>query len=199
MHPRHGPLSPTVAPLQSYVPGPNHLAQCLSSWNKSWLSSELKYFIFRFRYNSLPLTNRVHNFDRDADPRCTFCRIRDQDTMIRESLSHCFFDCPTVHDIIYRFNMDFFGQADPDRIKSGFWYGTYGLDESIFRQSINISIWDIIRFTIFKFKSRRILPNIHMIKANSLFLMKTTIFRNRAIMSYMRADPWFANLLWALG
>jgi hypothetical protein len=172
---------------------------CLGSWSISALSINLKSFSFKFRNNILPLTNRVANFDQNIDPICKFCRIIDEDTAQRESFSDCFFDCKSINNFLYLFNKEFFGELDPERIKSGYWFGYYCDTDSLLRQQMNIIVFDIFRFVIFKSKCRNILPTYMEIRKQTLFLIKTTIFKNFRLRTKMTNDGWYARIVTALG
>jgi hypothetical protein len=163
------------------------------------LSSDLKAFSFKFRNNILPLSNRIANFDQNADPICRFCRIIDEESVQRESFSHCFYDCDTVNNFIYRFNREFFGEVDPDRIKTGYWFGYYRNTDSLSRQGTNNVIFDIFRFIIFKAKTRNILPTYMDVRQQTIFLIKTTLFNNFRLRAILTNDGWYARILPALG
>jgi Reverse transcriptase (RNA-dependent DNA polymerase) len=183
----------------SIVPDSKTVEACLRSWNNSFFPSDIRGFVFKFRNNLLPLTNRVANFDLNTEPVCISCRILDADTMQRESFAHCFFDCEPVNNIIFRINADLFGTLDPDVIKRGFWYGSYTDTESYADKSINNAVWDIIRFVIFKIKCRKVLPTYDCVLKQALFLINTTIFRNRSYRIHILNNIRYANLVRALG
>jgi hypothetical protein len=189
----------------SVAPVGTNLEVCLESWTKGWLSSDLKSFIFRFRNNILPLSNRVNNYNNDIDPHCYFCRTADPDSNIRESFAHCFFDCPTVNDIIFYLNNEFFFRMDADILKNFYWYGIdtgAGTDDfttPAFKQGINLTFWDTVRFVIFRLKLRRILPIHEMVRRNLIFTLKTTLLTNQSISMYIRGNNFFARLVRALG
>jgi hypothetical protein len=175
------------------------LETCIKSWNMSCLNSALKVFIFKFRNNTLPLSNRVANFDRDVDPNCSFCRMRDPDSEARESLAHCFFDCESVHDIIFRLSHTLFDIRDPELVRTGFWYGIYSVDEGAITQSINLAVWDAIRYNICKFKKANVLPNFNTVFKHSILLLKTTLMQNKGLVSFIREKDRYTRLLEAMG
>jgi exonuclease III len=187
----------------SIAPVGTNLEVCLESWNKGWLSSDLKSFIFRFRNNILPLSNRVNNYNNDIDPHCYYCRTADPDTNIRESFAHCFFDCPMVHDLIFYLNMEFFFRMEADTFKKFYWYGidtgTNDFTTPAVRQGINLTFWDTVRFVIFRLKVRRILPTHEMVRKNLIFTLKTTLLSNQSINAYIRGNNFFARFVQALG
>jgi exonuclease III len=170
---------------------------CLGSWSKTWLASDIKNFIFRFRNNILHLSNRVHRYDPGVNPNCFFCRMRGQ--ILHESFNHCFWECNTVADMINNFFLEFFPGIGIEDRKTHYWYGFRTEEEPELSQSLQLNIWDFFRFIIFKFKMRHIVPNYNSVKSQSLFLVKTSIIHKRAIREYMSNKPIFANILQALG
>jgi hypothetical protein len=176
------------------------LKVCVSSWYRSYLNSDLKTFIFRFRNNTLPLTNRVHNYDAGVDPRCRYCRMRDPDTANRESFTHCFFYCEPVHNIIYIIKTLYFpGHTDQESFKYAFWYGTYSDEISTLNQLITLNFWDIVRYTVYKFKQRRILPNLIMVRRTVNFLFNTTLMKSKYIQEHLCGSEEWTSFLQALG
>jgi hypothetical protein len=131
----------TFSELTNSLVPPNKRSEiCLGIWNIGSLSSEIKSFSFKFRNNILPIANRVTNYDQNIDPICRFCRMVDEDTVQRESFAHCFFDCEVINNMLYLFNMEFFGVVDAERVKCGYWYGYYQDTDSPLRQEINNAI-----------------------------------------------------------
>jgi Reverse transcriptase (RNA-dependent DNA polymerase) len=191
----------TYAELTNTIlPAVNILGNCLATWTPSWLNSDIRSFVFKFRNNVLPLANRVHNYDVNVDPRCLFCRVRDGDTATRESFAHCFFDCDTVHDIIYSLKYEFFPhQIDPEKFKTAYWYGIYDESDNNLSQSINNTFWDVVRYTVYKFKTRRILPNQNMVRNSVIFTLNTTLWRYTRLRLLMLSNPKWTSLSRALG
>jgi zinc-binding in reverse transcriptase len=179
------------------VPNVQNLKTCLGSWNKPWLPSSIKYFVFRFRNNTLPIANRLNQYDPGINPNCFFCRMKNSQT--RESFNHCFLTCSTVRELIRNFNDDFF--ADPFGVLTAefYWQGKIAEDGSNTLQSILLSIWDIFRYIIFKYKSRNVVPNYPSVKNQTLFCLKTTLLHNRFCREYMSTHAAFARILQAIG
>jgi hypothetical protein len=168
----------TFANLTNTVPPAGALTgACWGSWSHSWIPSWLKMFIFKFRNNILPLTNRIGNFIAGVEPYCTLCSIAEPDSDVRESFSHCFFDCNCIHDLIYNFSAEFFALLDPDSIKLQYWYGTSTILDLTPRkgQIIITYFWDTFRYTIFRMKQAKIIPTIDVVKERLLFCLRTSL------------------------
>ena len=73
------------------------------AWNKHFLSSEIKVFMFKFYNNTLGTNLRVSKFNYEINPECTFCSINGPHPASREDFAHLFFHCPTTKKIIQEF------------------------------------------------------------------------------------------------
>ena len=72
------------------VPDLVSLEACLGLWNHSFLTNDLRNFLFLLCNNSLPLNNRLNAFDPEVQPSCNFCRIIDRETAPRDGFYHFF-------------------------------------------------------------------------------------------------------------
>jgi hypothetical protein len=79
------------------------LGEWLAVWSLNGIPNAIRTFIFNCRANYLPLNNRLHACRPEIDPRCTFCRIKNQATAARDSFLHCFLTCETVNKILRDF------------------------------------------------------------------------------------------------
>jgi hypothetical protein len=180
------------------VPEEKPLKKILSSWAPNYLGNKLREFIFKFRYNYLGLNNRINAFNNQVDPRCNFCRIRDPDTVTRDSLSHFFFECNTTNNILRATLEKYF----PDRrteieAKMFYWYGICTDNGS--HQSINLLIWDIFRFVLFRYKKKRVVPNFHTVEKDLLFFLRTFLLVNSVNKHTFENNEFYARLNQALG
>ena len=73
------------------------------AWNKLFLPSEIKVFLFKFYNNILGTNLRVSKFNRETKPECTFCPINGPFPVPREDFSHIFFNCPSMKKIVIDF------------------------------------------------------------------------------------------------
>jgi hypothetical protein len=180
------------------LPSTGILENCTGSWAKNYLPSDIKMFVFRFRNNCLPLSNRVHNFNRDINPTCVFCRIRNINA--RESFRHCFWSCDSAATWRINFINTFFrGVGGFLNLEDFFWYGMTTADQSPLINSVTNTVWDIFRYVIFKFKLRCILPNFQYIKNEFLFLLKCICNCNGKISTVINNLPIFLQQSQAIG
>jgi hypothetical protein len=52
-------------------------------------------------------------------------------------------------------------------------------------QLITLNFWDIVRYTVYKFKQRRILPNLIMVRRTVNFLFNTTLMKSKYIQVHL--------------
>jgi hypothetical protein len=64
-------------------------------WCRSYLSNQLRTFIFKLHNNTLPINTMLSHFVRGNTRNCTFCEIARNPDPVDESAFHLFYDCPT--------------------------------------------------------------------------------------------------------
>jgi hypothetical protein len=180
------------------VPNEQQLKKVYRSWTHSTLNNKVREFIFKFRYNYLALNNRVNAFIPGADPRCAFCRIRDNDMVQRESLPHLFFNCPSTVHLLNEFKQRYF-PIGVENLEKFYWYGTgtgTGIDNY---QSIYLLIWDLFRYVLYQYKSKGSIPNYVMFERDLLFALRTQLMCISKYKENMAQNDFFAILLRAIG
>ena len=90
--------------ISTPLPSNQSLKKALGNWMVSSIPNDMRNFLFLLRNNTLPLNNRIHAFDNQISPMCTFCRIADRDTVNRDSFSHFFFSCPFTNNILLQWS-----------------------------------------------------------------------------------------------
>jgi hypothetical protein len=180
------------------LPVRNTIISCNTLWTKSFISNDFRDFLFKCRYNYLPLNNRRAAYDPDANPHCSFCRIQDPDTDTRESFAHIFFSCPTTIELI-RNLLRFFVTAPDDNlsIKKLVWNGELAGADNI--QFILLFFWDSFRYTVYRYKVSRRIPNFLMVKKEIFFIIKTTLYNKNNFRNIIDNTRELANWLPALG
>ncbi len=79
---------------------PHRASSIMSNWNKSFLPSNVRVFIFKHYNNMLGLNSRVALFNREVNASCTFCTDRKVFPADKETMAHLFFHCPSVQGLI---------------------------------------------------------------------------------------------------
>jgi exonuclease III len=172
-----------------------------SAWTCNSLANELKVFIFNCRYNLLPLNNRLHSYRPEVDPRCTFCRIRDNETTQRDSFVHFFFNCATtkylLNYIISKLNLD--PETVGGDFKQMYWYGIHGPNVTKMNNFLTTLLFDVFRYILYKHKIRRHIPNRDVLYNELIFTMEIIFKCSRKLKQAAVEFAMFANLLQAIG
>ncbi len=144
------------------VPDGTVLKNVLGLWNKVYFTNDFREFLFKQRNNTLGLGARVAHFDENADERCTFCRLLYPAVRTREDFSHLFRNCPItiglLHNMVrlWRLPLTVPGpDPDPD-FENLYWYG---IEDGESKLVLTI-FFDLFRYVLWKFKTRRVLPRI---------------------------------------
>ena len=146
------------------VLNPKRESRFISMWNLSFLTINLRDFIFKMVNNKLAFNANVHHFSNiDISQECTLCILSKLRPTEKETSLHIFVRCPTSSNIINEyfdkflehsnipFNINFCLIGAPDNL-------TYDLS-----MILNIEIF-LVCFFIYKCKCKRKLPlstNLH--------------------------------------
>jgi len=197
----------TVARLTDTVlPISRHLGTCLGLWQRAYMTNDTRNFIFMLRNNDLKLNNRLNAFDNSVDPRCTFCRIIDRNTDSRDGLKHAFYTCPVTHNLLR--HLVSHCEPVPDTYSRDFrqiyWYGSDITDEDnelagVTSNLPGLIIFDLFRYTIWKFRLRRKIPNVISFMREFNFTLKICTLNSRRVTESLAADNMFTNFLQARG
>jgi hypothetical protein len=183
------------------VPNTDCLKKILSSWNSFFLTNDFREFLFKQRNNTLGIGARVAHFDENVDERCTFCRLLYQETRQREDFIHLFRTCPITNGLLQNFFRRFrlpiqAPGPDPDNnFDKIFWYGIDGTEHS---QALQL-FFDIFRYCLWKFKTRRRLPRIIELSDIFLAILDTILAIKPKIRRKIFNHRLIANILQALG
>jgi hypothetical protein len=172
------------------IPDPESLGLILGMWNISYLSNEVREFIFKERNNCLPLNNRAAHYVQNLSDKCSFCKIINPDTVTRENFSHLFFDCPISNLVLngfIRISGLRFLSNDPN-VRNAYWNGMVNekLDKEL------LLTFELFRYCLWKSKIRKTVPRARTVFylltniLSTIFSMKPEIetkFRNNIICS----------------
>jgi Reverse transcriptase (RNA-dependent DNA polymerase) len=168
------------------------LEQWIGTWSCSFLTNDLRMFIFNCRFNSLPLNNRLNSYNPEIDPRCTFCRILNSESTQRDSFIHCFLLCPVTKKLLIKF-LDNYGlnflNADPESFRICYWFGNFSPTVMTAGKNFLLTlIFDVFRYIVYRHRLRRHIPNQDSFLDEYRFTMKT-IFSIRNKLA-IEADSW---------
>ncbi len=166
-------------------------------WNLSFLSKEVREFIFKERNNCLPLNNRAAHFVQNLSDKCSFCRIINPGTNTRENFSQLFFDCPISNLVLNGFirlsGIRVLGN-DPN-IRNIYWNG-------IIQNSLNkelLLLFELFRYCVWKSKIRRTVPRARTILYFLTNILSTIFSIKPEIETKFRNNLICAPLLQAMG
>jgi hypothetical protein len=183
------------------VPNDEALEKILSVWNMFCFSNDFREFLFKQRNNTLGVGARVGHFDETADERCTFCRLLYPATNTREDFLHLFRSCPItvglIQNLIRKFRLPIRPpNTDPDPIFDKiYWYGT---DENETKLA-TIVFFDLFRYVLWKFKTRRRLPRIMELSDIFTSMLGTIVTIKPKLRTAIFNTRIIANVLQALG
>ena len=167
----------------------------------------MREFIFKERNNILGIGARVIHFDETVDERCTFCRILYPPTETREEFIHLFRYCPIVKTylqyLIRRLRINItYADPDPELVPDPgeifneiYWYGTH-LNKT---DASTVLFFELFRFIIWKFKTRRILPRPHEVHDVFLNMLDVILLCNKKIKNAFTKNVLLSQVLQALG
>jgi len=172
---------------------------CMGIWAFSSLDNQIREFMFKLRNNQLMLNNRRNAFDVLHDPRCTFCKIRDPDTEVRDSFAHVFFDCVTTKRLLEHFltNVGPVPGLNTVEFRQLYWYGIF--EQNLVFNATNLFVFDIFRYLIWKNKTRRKIPNPVQLMKELKFIVFITCEKNSSLRAKIQTNNLMANLLPAMG
>ena len=165
----------------------------------SSIPNDMRNFLFLLRNNTLPLNNRIHAFDNQISPMCTFCRIADRDTVNRDSFSHFFFSCPFTNNILLQWSRALEPAPDinAEEFKVLYWYGSGNLTTNT--SDIVCLLMDTFKYCLWKAKQRKRLPNPITIIRECKFLISIMCLQNRKLRDRIRNTNLITNFLQARG
>ena len=183
------------------IPNVGYLKKTLAVWNTFCFSNDMREFLFKQRNNILGIGARVAHFDENVDERCTFCRILYQETRQREDFIHLFRTCPIttglLHNLFRRLRLPIRAPGpDPDAAFDKMYW--YGIDGEEYFPALQI-FFDLFRYCLWKFKTRRKLPRIIELSDIYLAILDTILTIKPKLRRLFFNNRLIANTLQALG
>jgi hypothetical protein len=128
-----------------------------SVWTTYFFPSDLKTFLFKLHHSIIGINSRIHHFNVDRDPSCTFCIKNKNFPAERETFQHFFWDCPTSNYVINRFS-DMYTRVDENKKKEIYFTGIVrdgNKDDFVLPVFL---VCCIIKYTLWNFKLKHKLP-----------------------------------------
>ena len=140
----------------------------------------------------------MHLFDNDVSPLCTFCRIIDRETLVRDSFVHFFFNCPVTNNLLFQRTRAFVPPPDINSLDFLFYW--YGNDDTNNDQSGSLCVvMDIFKYAVWKSKQRQRLPNIISLSRDISFILDLACTANVSFRHTTGNINLIANLFQARG
>jgi hypothetical protein len=118
----------------------------------------------------------------EIDARCTFCRILDNNTGQRDGFLHVFFQCVTTKRLLIstlekvNFNMD----VNSVEFKKLYWFG---LRENKKNRQVWLLFFNVVRYSVYKFKLKKNIPNATSFLKEIVFRMSKICLASRKFLT----------------
>jgi hypothetical protein len=160
-----------------------------SQWTFSFLKNDVRTFIFKFYNNILGINTRVAHFVRNHPRTCTFCDIGRVPEEFEENMSHLFFDCRYVENLIQNFYGWLLNEV-PSKREFFNRFNTINVAKNKVLNIVNI----LVKKYIWDCKIRFCIPNSNELRQNFCTDFNIIINQSRNVKKLARASGIFNNL-----
>lgn len=177
------------------------LSKTIGNWNLSFLTNDMRNFLFKLKNNQLPLNNRVNAYDINRDYRCSFCRIIDNNSNTRENFTHLFISCPVTSRLLRGWvsRMEPVPDIESDAFLNLYWYGILDDDQEVNTVGFLGLLFDFFKYAVWKFKLKRQVPNLRLFTDRMLFELLIAMKKNRNFARTLEGINAVANIIPARG
>jgi len=152
-------------------------------WVYNFLDNATRTFLFKLHNNTLGVNARVSKFIRGHTDMCTFCMINQIEDENKEGVSHLFFSCMTVENLVLNTLGRYLGVEERELVSRGTFFGSFGFEEENKNTTLQIiSAW--IKKYIWDCKIKGILPTAEQCYSTVKDRIKTT-FENSKVFREM--------------
>jgi hypothetical protein len=97
----------------------------LKSWNVSFISNDIREFIFKCRNNAIRTGDRMSHISENAVQLCFMCSCIKKENNTRETFAHFFRNCPVTSNLLMRFNraLGIVWPGDNWNFEELYWFG----------------------------------------------------------------------------
>jgi hypothetical protein len=136
---------------------------------------------------------------QEIDARCTFCRIVNAATTQRDGYKHCFLTCTTTARILTGILEQLDLDLDIDSIDFNllYWFGIDNNDKA--PQFVWLLFFDLFRYSIYRARLKKNVPNITIIKQSIEFWLDTLCNANKKLKTKLQNIEVLSNFTRALG
>ncbi len=167
----------------------------LGGWKNTRLSNDFREFLFLERNNALKLNGRLATFMGEVNPKCTFCKIANEETAPKESFRHLFLDCLHTQKLLNRLYVILEVDYNPQQ----YWYATKTTTTgNVFDFSLYI-VFEGFRYIIWKYKLRRKIPNFKEVLRELTFMIEVFGGQGYKNLAFHNKDDILTRCKQALG
>jgi hypothetical protein len=145
----------------------------LTAWTKHYLPSDIRAFLFKLYNNRLKVNSRACKFNQAINAGCTFCEMRLNLPVCKETVSHLFWDCATTNESV-NYALNYFLSFNVTKIQ--FFTGEITTNNNLLKTGI-LSLFNVMQYVTWEFKWQKKLP------AKSLFLTRVCTIWTGIILS----------------
>jgi hypothetical protein len=147
------------------------LRNIYSNWNKYYLNSNVRAFLFKYYNNILGINSRVAHFNPDIDCACTFCSLAGHLPAPKETFVHLFFDCTVTNNVVNRIWETYIQGVEINKI---IYFLANHSENEIHNGFLGLFL-DILRFHIWQAKLEKKIPSMTKITAELQYSFETIL------------------------
>jgi hypothetical protein len=134
----------------------------LTAWTMHYLPSDMRDFLFKLYNNRLKVIARACKFNQSINAGCTFCEMKLNLSVCKETVGHLFWDCATTNEsVIYA--IKYFLNFNVTKVQ--FFTGEITANNNLLKSCV-LSFFNVMQYVTWEFKWQKKLP------AKSLFLTR---------------------------
>jgi hypothetical protein len=178
------------------IPEEKNVKIILGSWNLSYLTNNLREFIYKCRQNTLRTGDRLAHII-SVDGLCFFCKNLPTPLLNKETFHHLFLNCPVTNSVLASLlhNRNIIFNAENSKFCEIFWYGI--INQSVCRPTL--LFFDIFRYTIWTFRSRKKIPRYDALLDAMINILDTVFNLRPSVKRTFTNTLHFNTFLQAMG
>jgi hypothetical protein len=178
------------------IPDEKNIKMILGSWNLTYLTNNLREFIYKSRQNTLRTSDRLAHIIV-VDGHCFFCKNLPTPLINMETFQHLFLNCPVTNSVLASLlcNWNIIFNDDNSKFSEIFWYGI--INQSVCRPTL--LFFDIFRYTIWNFRSRKKIPRYDTLCDAMINILDTVFSLRPSVKRTFTNILHFDNFLQAMG
>jgi phage-related protein len=153
------------------------------------MPAEIKTFLFKLHHNIIGLNSRIHHFNLNRDPTCTFCNKCKNFPAERETFQHFFWDCPTTSKIITVFFQRYL-TINVDNARDTYFTGiVFTASKNEFSLPVFV-ICCLMKYIFWCFKLKNKLPTWHSFNSEFFYVFNVMLNSSNKFATTVRNCKW---------